>query len=95
MFLGVPFNIASYALLLQMLAHVTGYIAGDFVHTLGDAHIYSNHMEQVEKQLSRELRALPKLIIKRKVTSIFDFKYDDFEFEGYDPHPHISAPVAV
>jgi thymidylate synthase len=95
MFLGVPFNIASYALLLQMLAHVTGYTAGDFVHTLGDAHIYSNHMEQVEKQLSRDLRPLPKLIIKRKVMSIFDFKYDDFEFAGYDPHPHISAPVAV
>ncbi len=95
MFLGVPFNIASYALLLQMLAHVAGYRAGDFVHTLGDAHIYSNHMEQVEKQLSRDLQPLPRLIIKRKVTSIFDFKYDDFEFEGYDPHPHISAPVAV
>lgn len=95
MFLGVPFNIASYALLLQMLAHVTGYEAGDFVHSIGDAHIYSNHMDQVETQLAREIRALPVMKIKRNVTSIFDFKYDDFELEGYDPHPLISAPVAV
>jgi thymidylate synthase len=95
MFLGVPFNIASYALLLQMLAHVTGYEAGDFVHTLGDAHIYSNHMEQVELQLSRTPKPLPQMRIKRQVSSIFDFKYDDFEIEGYDPDAGIKAPVAV
>ena len=95
MFLGVPFNIASYALLLVMLAHVTGYEPGDFVHTLGDAHIYSNHMEQVKLQLTRTPKPLPKLRIKRDVKSIFDFRYEDFEFEGYDPDPSISAPVAV
>ena len=95
MFLGVPFNIASYALLLQMLAHVTGYEAGTFVHTMGDAHIYSNHMEQVQLQLSRQPKGLPKLRIARNVTSIFDFKYEDFEVVGYDPDPTIKAPVAV
>ncbi|MEP3784776.1 thymidylate synthase [Ascidiaceihabitans sp.] len=95
MFLGVPFNIASYALLLQMLAHVTGYEAGDFVHTLGDAHIYSNHMEQVELQLSRTPKPLPKMKILRDVTSIFDFKYEDFALENYNPDPLIRAPVAV
>ncbi|WP_417838070.1 thymidylate synthase [Tritonibacter scottomollicae] len=95
MFLGVPFNIASYALLLQMLAHVTGYEAGTFVHTMGDAHIYSNHMEQVQLQLSRQPKGLPKLRIVRNVTSIFDFKYEDFEVVGYDPDPTIKAPVAV
>ncbi len=95
MFLGVPFNIASYALLQVMLAHVTGYEPGDFIHTLGDAHIYSNHMEQVELQLSRTPKPLPSLRIKREVTSIFDFKYDDFEINGYDPDPLIRAPVAV
>lgn len=95
MFLGVPFNIASYALLLHMLAHVTGYEPGDFVHTLGDAHIYSNHMDQVKLQLSRSPKALPELRIKRNVDSIFDFTFDDFEIVGYDPDPAIRAPVAV
>ena len=95
MFLGVPFNIASYALLQAMLAHVTGYEVGDFVHTMGDAHIYANHMEQVNEQLSRTPKALPTLRIKRDVASIFDFRYDDFEFIGYDPDPAIKAPVAV
>ncbi|MCZ4353035.1 thymidylate synthase [Roseovarius aestuarii] len=95
MFLGVPFNIASYALLLHMLAHVTGYQPGDFVHTLGDAHIYSNHMDQVQTQLARTPKALPQLRIKREVTSIFDFRYEDFEITGYDPEPGIAAPVAV
>ncbi len=95
MFLGVPFNIGSYALLLQMLAHVTGYEAGDFIHTLGDAHIYSNHMDQVQLQLSRTPKPLPTMRIKRKVSSIFDFTYDDFEITGYDPDAGIKAPVAV
>lgn len=95
MMLGVPFNIASYALLQVMLAHVTGYEPGDFVHTLGDAHIYSNHMEQVQLQLSRTPKPLPEVSIKRDVSSIFDFKYEDFEILGYNPDPHIPAPVAV
>lgn len=95
MFLGVPFNIASYALLLHMLAHVTGYAPGDFVHTLGDAHIYANHMDQVALQLSRTPKPLPQLVIRRRVDSIFDFKFDDFEITGYDPDPAIRAPVAV
>ena len=95
MFLGVPFNIASYALLAHMLAHVTGHEVGSFVHTLGDAHIYSNHMDQVQLQLSREPRALPQLKITRDVASIFDFKFEDFEITGYDPHPHIKGDVAV
>lgn len=95
MFLGVPFNIASYALLQAMLAHVTGYEPGDFVHTMGDAHIYSNHVEQVKLQLSRTPKPLPQLRIKRQVGSIFDFRYEDFEFLNYDPDPGIKAPVAV
>lgn len=95
MFLGVPFNIASYALLQVMLAHVTGYEPGDFVHTIGDAHIYSNHMEQVKTQLSRTPKTLPELRLKRDVSSIFGFKYEDFEIVNYDPDPIIKAPVAV
>ncbi|MEG2067491.1 MAG: thymidylate synthase [Tannerellaceae bacterium] len=94
-FLGVPFNIASYALLLQMMAQVTGLRVGDFVHTLGDAHIYNNHLEQVRLQLSREPRPLPQMIINPDVKSIFDFTYDDFSLIGYDPHPHIKGDVAV
>jgi thymidylate synthase len=95
MFLGVPFNIASYALLQVMLAHVTGYEPGDFIHTIGDAHIYSNHMEQVEKQLARTPKALPQLRLRRDVPSLFAFKYEDFEILNYDPDPAIPAPVAV
>jgi thymidylate synthase len=94
-FLGVPFNIASYAFLLHMVAQVCNLEVGDFVHTLGDAHIYNNHIEQVKMQLSRDFRALPNLKINKDVTSIFDYKYDDFEIEGYDPHPHIPGKVAV
>ena len=94
-FLGVPFNIASYALLLKMMAQVTGLKEGDFVHTLGDAHIYNNHMEQVKLQLSREPRVLPKMNINPDVKSIFDFKFEDFELTDYDPHPHIKGVVSV
>ncbi len=94
-FLGVPFNIASYALLTLMVAQVCGLQPGEFVHTLGDAHIYLNHMEQVDLQLSREPRPLPLMKINPDVKSIFDFRFEDFELTGYDPHPHIKAEVAV
>lgn len=94
-FLGVPFNIASYALLLQMMAQVTGLRAGDFIHTLGDAHIYTNHFEQVEEQLSRAPRRLPRMHINPDVHDIFSFQYEDFTLEGYDPWPHISGKVSV
>jgi thymidylate synthase len=91
----VPFNIASYALLTMMMAQVTGLKAGDFVHTLGDAHLYSNHLEQARLQLTRMPRALPVMTINPAVKDIFAFKYEDFKLEGYDPHPHIKAEVAV
>ena len=94
-FLGVPFNIASYALLTTMVAHVTGLRPGVFVHTLGDAHLYSNHIEQALTQLSRPLRSLPRMELNPTVTDLFAFTYDDFKLTGYDPHPHIAAAVAV
>ena len=94
-FLGVPFNIASYALLTMMIAQVCGFEPGDFIHTLGDAHIYNNHLEQVELQLSRAPKPLPKMHLNPKVTDIFSFEFDDFSLEGYDPHPHIKGAVAI
>ncbi len=94
-FLGVPFNIASYALLTMMVAQVCNLEVGEFIHTLGDAHLYSNHIEQAKLQLTRDFRALPTLKINKDITSIFDFKFEDFELLNYDPHPHIKAPVAV
>lgn len=94
-FLGVPFNIASYALLLMMMAQVTGLEPGEFVHTLGDAHIYSNHFEQVQEQMSREPRRLPRMVINPDVKDLFNFKFEDFSLEDYDAHPHIKGVVAV
>lgn len=94
-FLGVPFNIASYALLLQMMAQVTGLKAGDFVHTTGDTHLYLNHLEQAQLQLTRTPRSLPRMVINPDVKDLFDFRYEDFQLEGYDPWPHISAKVSV
>jgi thymidylate synthase len=94
-FLGVPFNIASYALLTLMVAQVTGHAPGEFIHTFGDAHLYNNHLEQAQLQLTRQSRPLPALRINPDVKSIFDFRYEDFRLENYEPHPHIPAPVAV
>jgi thymidylate synthase len=94
-FLGVPFNIASYALLTMMVAQVTGLEPGEFIHTLGDAHLYSNHLDQARLQLTRPPRALPKMTINPAVKDIFSFRYEDFTLTGYDPHPHIKAEVAV
>ena len=94
-FLGVPFNIASYALFTMMIAQVCGYEAGDFVHTFGDAHIYNNHIDQVNLQLSRDTKSLPKMEINPDVKSIFDFKFEDFKLVDYNPHPHIKGSVAI
>ena len=95
MFLGVPFNIASYSLLTLMVAQVTGLLPGEFIHTFGDAHLYLNHLEQARTQLQREPRPLPAMRLNPDVRSLFDFRYEDFQLENYDPHPRIAAPVAV
>ena len=94
-FLGVPFNIASYALFTMMMAQVCGYAPGDFIHTFGDAHIYNNHMEQIELQLSRAPRPLPRMVLNPEITDIFNFTFDDFSLQDYNPHPHIKGAVAV
>ena len=94
-FLGVPFNIASYALLTMMMAQVTGLAVGDFIHTMGDAHLYSNHIEQTKLQLTRDFKMLPQMKINPDIKNIFDFKFDDFQLLGYDPHPTIKAPIAI
>ncbi|OUS10583.1 thymidylate synthase [Gammaproteobacteria bacterium 54_18_T64] len=94
-FLGVPFNIASYALLTLMVAQVTGLQPGEFIHTLGDAHLYLNHLEQADKQLGRDLKALPTMTLNKNVSDIFNFSYEDFTLQGYEPHPGIAAPIAI
>lgn len=94
-FLGIPFNIASYAMLTSMIAQVTDLLPGEFIHTLGDAHLYSNHLEQAREQIARQPRSLPTLKLNPDIGSIFDFKYEDFQLVDYDPHPHIKAPIAV
>ena len=94
-FLGVPFNIASYALFTMMMAQVCGYLPGEFIHTFGDAHIYNNHVEQLELQLSRDIRPLPKMVLNPEIKDIFDFDFEDFTLVDYNPHPHIKGAVAV